>query len=108
MGRFAKKRLVLHFYPITFYKSDDKCGSAADHAKELNMQVQQILKNMTATGFSPKQINIVGHSKGARTLLTGPPASVKSLFMLQIEKFMSSKVYFTKELLPAKQGYRGL
>jgi triacylglycerol lipase len=50
------------FYPITFYKSDDKCGSAAEHAKELNLQVQQILGNMTAS--SPKQVNIVGHSKG--------------------------------------------
>jgi triacylglycerol esterase/lipase EstA (alpha/beta hydrolase family) len=52
------------FYPITFYKSDDKCGSAADHAKELNIQVQQILNNMTMTVPSPKQVNIVGHSKG--------------------------------------------
>ena len=50
------------FYPITLYKSDDKCGSAADHAKELNLQVQQILNNIT--GSSPKQVNIVGHSKG--------------------------------------------
>jgi pimeloyl-ACP methyl ester carboxylesterase len=48
-------------YPITFYKSDDKCGSAADHAKELNTQVQQIVQNMTA---GSKQVNIVGHSKG--------------------------------------------
>ena len=32
----------------------------------------------------------------AHTLLTGPPASAKSLFMLQIEKFMSSKVYFAE------------
>src|ERR687886_2042692 len=55
----------IRFYPITFYKSDDKCGSAADHAKELNLQVQQILNNMTARGSSsPKQVNIVGHSKG--------------------------------------------
>ena len=30
----------------------------------------------------------------AHTLLTGPPACAKSLFMLQIEKFMPSKVYF--------------
>ena len=50
------------YYPITFYKSDDKCGSAADHAKELNLQVQQILGSMT--GSSPKQVNIVSHSKG--------------------------------------------
>ena len=39
------------FYPITFYKSDDKCGSAADHAKELNIQVQQTLNNMTMTSW---------------------------------------------------------
>jgi triacylglycerol esterase/lipase EstA (alpha/beta hydrolase family) len=58
------KKDNITFYPITFYKSDDKCGSAADHAKELNLQVQQILKNMTTTGSSPKQVNVVGHSKG--------------------------------------------
>jgi hypothetical protein len=32
----------------------------------------------------------------AHTLLTGPPACAKSLFMLEIEKFMSSKVYFAE------------
>ena len=56
------KKDGIKFYPITFYKSDDKCGSAADHAKELNLQIQQILNNMT--GSAPKQVNIVGHSKG--------------------------------------------
>src|SRR5918912_973988 len=56
------KKDGITFYPITFYKSDDKCGSAADHAKELNLQIQQILNNMT--GSSPKQVSIVGHSKG--------------------------------------------
>jgi uncharacterized alpha/beta hydrolase family protein len=56
------KKDGITFYPITFYKSDDKCGSAAEHAKELNLQVQQILNNMK--GSSPKQVNIVGHSKG--------------------------------------------
>jgi len=38
------KKEIVPFYPITFYKFDDKCGSAADHAKELNMQLRQILK----------------------------------------------------------------
>ncbi|HEY7079316.1 MAG TPA: hypothetical protein VH500_06420 [Nitrososphaeraceae archaeon] len=57
------KKDGIAFYPITFYKSDDKCGSAADHAKELNLQVQQILNNKT-TPESSKQVNIVGHSKG--------------------------------------------
>ena len=35
-------------------------------------------------------------SERAHTLLSGPPASAKSLFMLQIEKYMSSKVYFAE------------
>jgi Holliday junction DNA helicase RuvB len=35
-------------------------------------------------------------SERAHTLLTGPPASSKSLFMLQIEKFIQSKVYFAE------------
>jgi len=40
----------------------------------------------------------------AHTLLTGPPASAKSLFMLQIEKFMSSKVYFAEGASTTKAG----
>jgi hypothetical protein len=50
-GKIYLKKTVLFFYPITFYKSDDKCGSAADHAKELNIQIQQILNNMTMTSW---------------------------------------------------------
>jgi Holliday junction DNA helicase RuvB len=40
----------------------------------------------------------------AHTLLTGPPASAKSLFMLQIEKYMSSKVYFAEGAATTKAG----
>src|SRR3982751_7007837 len=40
----------------------------------------------------------------AHTLLTGPPASAKSLFMLQIEKFMSPKVYFAEGASTTKAG----
>jgi Holliday junction resolvasome RuvABC ATP-dependent DNA helicase subunit len=43
-------------------------------------------------------------SERAHTLLTGPPASAKSLFMLQIEKFMSSKVYFAEGAATSKAG----
>ena len=42
----------------------------------------------------------------AHTLLTGPPASAKSLFMLEIEKLMRSKVSLQKELLLQKQEYK--
>jgi Holliday junction DNA helicase RuvB len=40
----------------------------------------------------------------AHTLLMGPPASAKSLFMLQIEKYMSSKVYFAEGAATTKAG----
>ena len=53
------KKDGIQYFPITFYKSDDKCGTAADHAKELDKQIQEI-QNKTGS----KQVNIVGHSKG--------------------------------------------
>ena len=82
------------FYPIT-YKSDDKCGSAADHAKELNMQVQQILKDMEMKGF-PKKINIVGHSKGgldARVFLANSSYSANTVVsnLIMIELLMQGR-----------------
>jgi MoxR-like ATPase len=40
----------------------------------------------------------------AHTLLIGPPACAKSLFMLQIEKFMGSKVYFAEGAATTKAG----
>jgi MoxR-like ATPase len=40
----------------------------------------------------------------AHTLLAGPPACAKSLFMLQIEKYMSSKVYFAEGASTTKAG----
>jgi DNA replicative helicase MCM subunit Mcm2 (Cdc46/Mcm family) len=43
-------------------------------------------------------------SERAHTLLTGPPACSKSLFMLLIEKFMQSKVYFAEGAGTSKAG----
>ena len=43
-------------------------------------------------------------SERAHTLLIGPPACAKSLFMLQIEKYMSSKVYFAEGAATTKAG----
>jgi MoxR-like ATPase len=43
-------------------------------------------------------------SERAHTLLSGPPASAKSLFMLQIEKYMQSKVYFAEGAATTKAG----
>jgi len=46
-------------FPITFQQSDDKCGSAADHANELSKKIGEI---KSETGQN--RVNIVGHSKG--------------------------------------------
>jgi Holliday junction DNA helicase RuvB len=40
----------------------------------------------------------------AHTLLVGPPATSKSLFMLQIEKYVSNKVYFAEGASTTKSG----
>src|SRR5688500_20293357 len=54
-----KKDGICAVYPITFEQSDDTCGSAAEHAKELSNIIGQIKKE---TGQN--KVNIVGHSKG--------------------------------------------
>jgi pimeloyl-ACP methyl ester carboxylesterase len=46
-------------YCTTFFPSDDKCGSANDHAQDLNQIVQRV-KILT----HQNEVNIVGHSKG--------------------------------------------
>lgn len=53
------KRDGIPFCTVTFHQSDDPCGSAKDHAKELGDIVAQV-KNMTGQ----KQVNMVGYSKG--------------------------------------------
>jgi DNA replicative helicase MCM subunit Mcm2 (Cdc46/Mcm family) len=40
----------------------------------------------------------------AHTLLVGPPACAKSLFMLQVEKFVRTKVYFAEGASTTKAG----
>jgi uncharacterized alpha/beta hydrolase family protein len=67
-------------YPITFKQSDDKCGSAAEHAKELSKIIGQI-KDETGQN----KVNIVGHSKGgldARVYLANNTKDVANLVMI--------------------------
>ena len=49
----------IQFFTVTFKDSDDKCGSAEQHAKELEKRVHDIIQQSGA-----QKINIVGHSKG--------------------------------------------
>ena len=53
------KKDGIQFFTITFKDSDDKCGSAEQHAKELEKRVQDVKQQSSA-----QKINIVGHSKG--------------------------------------------
>jgi triacylglycerol lipase len=74
------KNYGIQAYPITFQQSDDKCESAAAHAKELSMKIAQIKK---VTGQS--KVNIVGHSKGgldARVYLANGAHDVANLIMI--------------------------
>ncbi len=67
-------------FPVTFKQSDNKCGSAAAHAKELSNQIAQIKKQ---TGQS--KVKIVGHSKGgldARVYLANCGNDVANLIMI--------------------------
>lgn len=67
-------------FPITFKQSDDKCGSAAEHAKELSDQIANV-KDQTGQN----KVNIVGHSKGgldARMYLGNSTQDVANLIMI--------------------------
>src|SRR5215218_3614020 len=75
-----KKDGISTVYPITFKQSDDKCGSGAEHAKELSNIIGQIKKE---TGQN--KVNIVGHSKGgldARVYLANNTKDVANLIMI--------------------------
>ena len=74
------KKDGISVYPITFKQSDDKCGSAAEHAKELSKIIGQI-KDETGQN----KVNIVGHSKGgldARVYLANNTKDVANLVMI--------------------------
>jgi pimeloyl-ACP methyl ester carboxylesterase len=49
----------IQFFTVTFKDSDDKCGSAIQHAIELEKRVQDVKEQSDS-----QRINIVGHSKG--------------------------------------------
>ena len=74
------KKDGISVYPITFKQSDDKCGSSAEHAKELSKIIGQI-KDETGQN----KVNIVGHSKGgldARVYLANNTKDVVNLVMI--------------------------
>jgi uncharacterized alpha/beta hydrolase family protein len=49
----------IRFFTVTFEDSDDKCGSAKQHAIELERMVQNVKEQSGA-----QKLNIVGYSKG--------------------------------------------
>jgi pimeloyl-ACP methyl ester carboxylesterase len=74
------KKDGISVYPITFKQSDDKCGSSAEHAKELSKIIGQIKEES-----GQNKVNIVGHSKGgldARVYLANNTKDVVNLVMI--------------------------
>lgn len=73
------KKDGITFFPVTF-ANDDKCGSAASHAIDL----QQIVQNISHFTGSEK-VNIAAHSKGgldARAYLSKGADKVANLIMI--------------------------
>jgi pimeloyl-ACP methyl ester carboxylesterase len=67
-------------FSISFNQSDDKCGSAAEHAEELSSLISNV-KDQT----NQNKVNIVGHSKGgldARVYLANNTQDVENLIMI--------------------------
>ena len=86
-------------YPITFKQSDDKCGSAAQHAKELSKIIGDIKEK---TGQN--KVNIVGHSKGgldARVYLANNTKDVTNLVMIGTPNAGSPLAESSEECKPA-------
>jgi len=87
------------FYPITFQKSDDKCGPALSHAIELGQQIQSIKKQSGSD-----KVNIVAHSKGgidARVYLANGTKDVTNLVMLGTPNAGSPLADYTTVCMPA-------
>ena len=89
------------YLSVTFHQSDDDCGSAADHAKELNNIVLDVLSE---TGRD--RVNIVGHSKGgldARLYLQGGTDDVANLIMIGTPNAGSplAEIYVDTGCMPA-------
>jgi len=86
-------------YPIKFKQADDKCGSSAEHAKELSKIIGQI-KDETGQN----KVNIVGHSKGgldARVYLANNTKDVANLIMIGTPNAGSPLAESSEECKPA-------
>ncbi|MDQ6865879.1 MAG: alpha/beta fold hydrolase [Thermoproteota archaeon] len=86
-------------FAITFQQSDDKCGSAAAHAKELSKKIGDI-KSQTGQN----QVNVVGHSKGgldARVYLANGTHDVANLIMIGTPNAGSSLAQPSNTCAPA-------
>jgi MoxR-like ATPase len=77
--------------------------------QELKLSVRQRALNVFSEiegldDIKEMMLRALESQERAHTLLVGPPACAKSLFMLQIEKGMQSEVYFTEGAATTKAG----
>jgi len=92
------KRDGISFYTVTF-ADDDKCGSAANHAIELQGIVQNISQLMGS-----EKVNIAAHSKGgldARAYLSKGTDNVANLIMLGTPNAGSPLAFLNNFCAPA-------
>ncbi|CAN5861261.1 hypothetical protein BH23THE1_BH23THE1_28750 [soil metagenome] len=93
------KKNNISVFPLTFKQSDDKCGSAAERAKELSNQIASV-KDQTGQN----KVNIVGHSKGgldARMYLGNSTQDVANLIMIGTPNAGSPLAVYNEVCAPA-------
>lgn len=96
---YLLERDGIGFYTITFQKSDDKCGDAVGHAREIG-EIVQLVKRETGSD----RVNIVGHSKGgidARVFLANGTKDVENLVMIGTPNQGTPLAEFTNVCSPA-------
>src|ERR1041384_4776152 len=84
------------------HKPQDQIYESELNVRERSLRVFSSIEGLD--DIKEMMLRALESPERAHTLLTGRPASAKSLFMLQIEKYMSPKVYFAEGAATTKAG----
>ena len=84
------------------HKPQDQIYESELNVRERSLRVFSSIEGLD--DIKEMMLRAIESSERAHTLLTGRPASAKSLFMLQIEKFLGTKVYFAEGAATTKAG----
>ena len=82
-----------------------KCTQCVPEPLTVRERALKVFSNIEGLDdIKEMMLRVLESTERAHTLLIGPPASAKSLFMLQIEKFIRSEVYFAEGSSTTKAG----